>query len=233
MKIVAINGSPRKDFNDALMLKSWVEGFKSVDPDAEVEYVNLYSLKFTGCTSCFSCKRINGKFYGQCPVKDDLLTLIPKFYEADAIAIASPIYFGEINGYTRCMLERVLFSHTTYRKNHESLNKRHIPVTMIYTMNCPKDLTEKIGYTANWDEIEAYIGNTFRHAVRRVCAYNTYQFRNYADYEMELFTEEEKREYRDANFHADLQQAFETAREVAENLKAGVVNEPRHFFGGE
>lgn len=215
MKIVAVNGSPRKDFNSAKMLKSWVEGYKSVYPDVEVEYVNLYSLKFTGCTSCFSCKRINGKFYGQCPIKDDLLTLIPKFYEADAVAIAAPVYFGDVNAYTKSMLERVLFSRTTYRVNHESLATKQVPVTMIYTMNCPKDLVSQIGYLERFKEIESYISNTFKTPCKRVCAYNTYQFLNYDNYEMELFTEEEKRDYREKNFENDLKNAYDSAVETA------------------
>lgn len=214
MKVLAINGSPRRDCNTAKMLQSWVDGVKTAHPDVEVEFVNLYTLKFTGCTSCFSCKRIGGKFYGQCPVKDDLLTLIPKFFEADAVAIGSPIYLGEIDGYTRCLLERVVFSHTTYRKNHDSLAPKPVPVTMVYTMNAPQDVADKIGYVAGWESLEMYVANTFRHPVRRVCAYNTYQFRNYADYEMEIFTEDEKRKYRDTHFAAELQAAFDAGKEA-------------------
>lgn len=215
MKIVAINGSPRKDFNSAKMLKSWIEGYKSVYPDVEVEYVNLYSLKYTGCTSCFSCKRINGKFYGQCPIKDDLLPLIPKLYEADAVAIASPIYFGDVNAYTKCLLERTLFSRSTYRLNHQSLATKPVPVTMLYTMNCPKELAEQIGYPEKWKEMESYISNAFLTPCKRVCAFNTYQFINYDNYEMEMFKEEEKRKYRDDNFEKDLQNAFDSAVETA------------------
>ena len=214
MKILVINGSPRKDGNTAKMLRSWVEGFKSVYPDTEEEFVNLYTLKFTGCTSCFSCKRIGGKFYGQCPIKDDLLTLIPKFFEADAVAIGSPIYIGEIDGYTRCLLERVLFSHTTYRKNHDSLAPKPVPVTMIYTMNAPESVVKQIGYVDSWNSIEHYVAHTFRHPVKRVCAFNTYQFRNYKDYEMEIFTEEEKREYRDSHFQTDLDAAFDAGKKA-------------------
>lgn len=49
MKIIAINGSPRKDGNSATMLHKWVQGFKSIHPDTEVQWVDLYSLTFTGC----------------------------------------------------------------------------------------------------------------------------------------------------------------------------------------
>ena len=47
MKVIAINASPRKTGNSAKMLDSWVEGYKSVYPDVEVERVDLYTLKYT------------------------------------------------------------------------------------------------------------------------------------------------------------------------------------------
>ena len=137
------------------------------------------------------------------------------------MAIAAPIYFGDINAQTKCFLERALFSRTTYRLNHESVAKKPVAVTMIYTMNCPKEMVEEIGYTHTWDMMEYYISNAFLHPVTRVCAYNTYQFRDYKDFEMELFREEDKRSYRDENFSADLRAAFDAgvaaAREYQEN----------------
>lgn len=218
MKIIAINGSPRKDGNSAKMLHKWVEGFKYIHPDAEVVWVNLYTLKFTGCTSCFSCKRKNGKFYGQCPIKDDIHDLIPAVYDADAVAVACPIYFGELGAYTRCFLERALFCKTSYRLHHDSLATKPVPVTMIYTMNCPKEMAEEIHYPQHWNDIEAYISNAFRYPAKRVCAYNTYQFRNYDDYEMEMFSEVEKRHYRDEHFQEDEKAAYYAGMDTAENL---------------
>ena len=209
MKIVAINGSPRRNGNSAQMLKAFEAGVLSVDPEARVEYVDLYTLKFTGCTSCFSCKRKNGPFYGQCPIKDGIHELIKDAFEADAVAIAAPIYMGDINAQTKCFLERAIFSRTTYRANHDSVAEKPVPVTMIYTMNCPKELVDEIGYTRTFDTSELYIGNAFKHPVTRVCAYNTYQFRNYDDYEMEIFREEDKRRYRDEHFDDDLRAAFD------------------------
>ena len=219
MKIVAINGSPRRTGNSAQMLKAFESGVLSVDPEAQVEYVDLYTLHFTGCTSCFSCKRKNGAFYGQCPIKDGIHDLIEHVYDADAVAIAAPIYFGDINAYTKCFLERALFSRTTYRLNHDSVAKKPVPVTMIYTMNCPKEMVDEIGYTRTLDTTDYYIGNAFRHPVTRVCAYNTYQFRDYRDYEMEIFHEEDKRAYRDANFNNDLKAAFDAGVAAAKAQK--------------
>lgn len=220
MKIVAVNGSPRRTSNSAQMLKAFESGVLSVEPTAEVEYVDLYTLKFTGCISCFSCKRKGGEFYGQCPVKDGIHDLIEHVYDADAVAIAAPIYFGDINAQTKCFLERALFSRTTYRLSHDSVAKKPVPVTMIYTMNCPKEMVDEVGYTRTWDMMEYYIGNAFRHPVTRVCAYNTYQFRDYRDFEMEIFREEDKRAYREENFDADLRAAFDAGVAAARKYES-------------
>ena len=67
MKIVAINGSPRKNFNTAKIIASVCEGAKS--KGAGTEIINLYDLdKYTGCISCFGCKL--GKNKGHCIRKD-------------------------------------------------------------------------------------------------------------------------------------------------------------------
>lgn len=215
MKSIAINGSPRKRGNSAALLESWVDGVKLANPNVEVQWVDLYALSFTGCRSCFTCKRKNGKFYGQCPIKDDIHDLIPAIYAADAVGIACPIYFGEPDAYTRCFLERALFCKTSYRKNHDSLAAKPVSVTMMYTMNCPREMAERHHYPLHWDDLEWYVANAFRHPVTRVCAYNTCQFDTYDDYEMEMFSEKEKREYRDAHFGNDLEAAFQAGCRAA------------------
>lgn len=133
MKIIAINGSPHKDGNSVQLLNKWVEGFKYLHPEAEVETINLYDYTYTGCRSCFACKRKGGKFYGTCPIRDGLHDLIPLVQHADAVAIAAPIYFGSINAYTKAFLERLLFSVTTYGEGHASVAPKNIPSKMIYT----------------------------------------------------------------------------------------------------
>ena len=72
MKIIAINGSPRKNFNTAKIIASVCEGAKS--KGAETEIINLYDLdKYTGCISCFGCKL--GKIKGVVLKKVVLLIL--------------------------------------------------------------------------------------------------------------------------------------------------------------
>jgi multimeric flavodoxin WrbA len=56
MKIVAFNGSPRKDGNTATLLNKALEG--AAAHGAEIEMIQLYDLNFKGCISCFACKTI-------------------------------------------------------------------------------------------------------------------------------------------------------------------------------
>lgn len=72
MRIVAINGSPRKNKNTATLLKKVLEGAADAfAPETiETELVNLYDLTYTGCRSCFACK-LKGK---EVPVMENALS---------------------------------------------------------------------------------------------------------------------------------------------------------------
>jgi multimeric flavodoxin WrbA len=91
MKIYAINGSPRKKWNTALLLEHALAGAAS--QGAETELIHLYDLTYKGCTSCFSCKLKGGKSYGRCAMNDGLTPVLEKLAEADAFILGSPIYF--------------------------------------------------------------------------------------------------------------------------------------------
>lgn len=88
--IYAINGSPRKKWNTATLLQKALDGAKSANPACNVEMINLYDLQYTGCKSCFHCKRIGGQSYGRCAIKDDLQPVLEKLSEADGIVFGSP-----------------------------------------------------------------------------------------------------------------------------------------------
>ena len=65
MKTIILNGSPRKNWNTAQMLKEAQKGAESVG--AETEYIDLFDLSYTGCRSCLACKRKGAeRIRGQC-----------------------------------------------------------------------------------------------------------------------------------------------------------------------
>ena len=99
MKIMIINGSPRKNWNTAQLLKEAQKGAESVG--SEVEYIDLYDLSFTGCRSCLACKRKGISEPCKCYWKDGLSPVLEKCLQADRIIIGTPIYYSEPTGLVR------------------------------------------------------------------------------------------------------------------------------------
>ena len=93
LKIIAVNGSPRKNWNTHLLLGKCLEGAK--ETGAETELVNLYDIGFKGCTSCFTCKR-KGVTLDYCAMKDDLEPILQKICDCDSLVLGSPIYFSNV-----------------------------------------------------------------------------------------------------------------------------------------
>jgi multimeric flavodoxin WrbA len=99
MKAIAINGSPRKRWNTATLLRKALAGAKA--KGAKTELVHLYDLTYKGCISCFACKKIGGKSYGRCAVKDELTPVLTKAAEAEVLILGSPMYFHTKSGEMR------------------------------------------------------------------------------------------------------------------------------------
>ena len=85
-------------------------------------------------------------------------------------------------------------------------------------MNCPEEMMKDVGYPtlleANTQVLAAVFG-----ASETLYVCNTYQFPDYSRYDMTLFTEEEKRAYRDAHFATDLANAHDLGKRLVERAK--------------
>ena len=152
MKVIAFNGSPRKNWNTATLLNKALEGAAS--QGAETELIHLYDLSYKGCISCFSCKLKGGKSYGKCAVNDDLKPVFNRIEQADALIFGSPIYFGQVTGEVRSFLERLLFQYLVYDGKGTTLFEKKIKTAFIYTMNVREDYLERIGYAQNFKGME-------------------------------------------------------------------------------
>jgi multimeric flavodoxin WrbA len=119
LKVLAINGSPRKKWNTATLLQNALEGAAS--RGAETELVHLYDHSYTGCTSCFACKLKGGKSYGKCAVQDELTPVLEKIPDVNALILGFPIYFGTVTGMMRSFMERLLFPYLVYTNPPTSL----------------------------------------------------------------------------------------------------------------
>jgi multimeric flavodoxin WrbA len=204
MKVMAVNGSPRKTWNTATLLKKALKGASSQGADTEL--IHLYDLAFTGCTSCFACKTRDGKSYGRCPVKDDLKPILRRVEEADALILGSPIYFGNVTGEMRSFLERLVFPFFTYTDPPFSLFPKKIPTAFIYTMNITEEMMKDWGYEQVFASIQRYLQVAFGSSEILYCC-DTYQFKDYAKMVAPRFDAEKKAKRRTEVFPLECEKA--------------------------
>jgi multimeric flavodoxin WrbA len=205
MKVIGINGSPRKKWNTATLLGHALEG--AARNGAETELIHLYDLDFKGCVSCFACKTKNGKNYGHCAFKDALTPVLDKIMEADALIIGSPIYFGSVTGETRSFFERLLFPLFTYENPPRSLAKKPIKVGFIYTMNI--DTEEKVisrGLDKHLQVTEGAMKMIFGNT-ESLYSMDTYQFEDYSKVVFEYMDVKQKEKTREQIFPVDCKKA--------------------------
>ena len=207
MKVYAINGSPRRNKNTATLLDQALEGVKAEFPEAKTERIDLYTLRFTGCKSCFACKRKEGLSYGKCAIKDDLYPVLEKLSEADGVIFGSPIYYRTITGELHSFYERLLYPYMTYKKGYPTLVTNKMKTACIYTMNVMEDEMLTDDYRKYMGLFEMFLESYFSKP-KILFAHNTYQFDDYSKYICETFTAEDKELYRENNFPVDCERAY-------------------------
>ncbi|HSW40574.1 MAG TPA: flavodoxin family protein [Acidobacteriota bacterium] len=206
MNVMAINGSPRKTWNTAMMLEKALEGARS--KGAGTELIHLYDLVYRGCISCFACKAKGGEHYGACAMKDDLTSILKKAAEADAVILGSPIYFGNMTGEMRSFLERFLFQYLVYANPPRSLFPKKMKIGLIYTMNAPEAVMKDIGYDKFFATNEM-IAKLLFGSSETICSYETLQFEDYSKVVFEMFDPSVRVTRRRDVFPQDLQKAFD------------------------
>lgn len=209
-KIIAINGSPRGNWNTADLVREAAKGAESAG--AVTEVIDLYKLdKFTGCVSCFGCKL--EKTFGRCVCQDGLTEVLEKIRNADGLIIGSPIYLGDMTAGFRAIYERLIFQYLTYNREQPCCNDKQIPVVFIVTSNCPEANYEKVGYTTLIAGYERTFGR-FIGPVKTVICSDTLQVNDYSKYNWTNFDPEHKKQRREEIFPQDLAKAFACGAEM-------------------
>lgn len=206
MKVIAFNGSPRKNWNTAALLNHALDGAAS--KGAETELIHLYDLNYKGCISCFACKRIGGKSYGRCAINDDLMPILKKAEEADVIILGAPIYLGTVVGEMRSFMERLIYPYLVYDENNSTLFKKKIPTGFIYTLGVTERRMKLMGYNKSASINEMLMKNIFGGISESLFVNDTYQFDDYSKYVSTAFSQEEKEKRRKEEFPNDCKKAF-------------------------
>jgi multimeric flavodoxin WrbA len=102
MKVIAFNGSARKDGNTAILIK-YV--FKELEKEGiKTEMVQLAGENMRGCSACYKCFENKDK---RCAMKSDVVNkCIEKMLDADGIILASPTYFSNVSSEMKSLIDR-------------------------------------------------------------------------------------------------------------------------------
>ena len=185
-KIVVVNAGPRKGWNTDTLLAEAAKGAESAG--AEVVRFDLFRLeKYTGCISCFGCKKEKSK--GHCICRDGLTPVLDAIRQSDGLIIGTPNYLGEVTASFRALY----------------CNEHPVPVLFIMTSNGPE------GYYS--DLMQRY-QQTFQRFIGPTEAYHcgdTLQLKDYSktDWEWSIFDPEAKQKRHETVFPEECRAMFE------------------------
>ena len=99
--MLVVLGSPRKNGNSTILANKLVEG--ATEAGADVETIFLQGLKIAPCNACDACRK-NPKV--GCAIKDDMIPIYKKIERADAIVLASPVYWFNMSAQLKTFIDR-------------------------------------------------------------------------------------------------------------------------------
>ena len=208
-RIIAVNAGPRRGWNTDTLIAEASKGAQAAG--AEVERFDLFRLeRYTGCISCFGCKRERSK--GHCVCRDGLTPVLDAIRESDGLIVGSPNYLGELTASFRALYERLVFQNLTYNAAAPCCNDRPVPVLLIMTSNAPDtmygDLLRNYRQT-----LSRFVGPT-----EVFVSGDTLQVKDYSklDWAWSIFDPEAKRRRHETVFPEEMKKAFELGRSLAE-----------------
>lgn len=108
MKVLFINGSPRKGGNTSIAIDEMVKVFKEEGIESQILEIGNKAIR--GCIACYSCSKT-----GKCAFDDGVNEAAKIFEQADGLVLATPVYYASANGTIISFLDR-LFCSTSFDK---------------------------------------------------------------------------------------------------------------------
>ena len=211
-RIIAVNAGPRKGWNTDTLITEAIKGVQS--EGANVEKFDLFKLdKYTGCISCFGCKREKNK--GYCICMDGLTPVLDVIRKSDGLIIGSPNYLSELTASFRALFERLVFQNLTYNREIPCCNQHPIPVLLIMTSNAPdtayRNLMQNYRQTLN-----RFVGPT-----EVLISGHTLQLKDYSktDWPWSVFDPNEKQLRHETVFPSECKKAFEMGAALAKSAQ--------------
>ena len=209
-KIIAVNAGPRVGWNTDTLISEAAKGAESAG--AVVEKFDLFRLeKYTGCISCFGCKKEQNK--GHCVCRDGLTEVLDAIRGADGLIVGSPNYLGEMTASFRALYERLVFQNLTYNSETPCCNQNPLPVLLIMTSNAPDTLY--MGLLQNYQQtLGRFVGTT-----ELLVSGETLQLKDYSklDWEWSMFDPEAKKRRHETVFPQECAKAYDMGAALVTN----------------
>lgn len=135
MKVLMINGSPRKESNTGIALAEMENVFS--EEGIETETVQIGNQDIRGCIACQSCFKT-----GKCVFDDAVNETAPKLFAADGLVVGTPVYFGSANATTIAFLDRLFYSTR--------------PASHTMRVGAAVAIARRAGTTATYDEVNKF-----------------------------------------------------------------------------
>ena len=207
-RIIAVNAGPRTGWNTETLISEASKGAQA--SGAEIERFDLYRLeKYTGCISCFGCKK--EKFKGHCICRDGLTPVLDAIRSSDGLIIGSPNYLGNLTAGFRALYERLVFQNLTYNLETPCCNERTVSVLLIMTSNAVDTAYTDLlhGYQQT---LSRFVGPT-----EVLVSGNTLQLKDYGktDWPWSMFDPEAKKARHDTVFPEECRKAYDMGKALA------------------
>ncbi len=208
-RIVAVNAGPRKGWNTDTLITEAARGAEAAG--AVIERFDLFRIeKYTGCISCFGCKREKNK--GHCICSDGLTPVLDAIRSSDGLIIGSPNYLSEMTASFRALYERLIFQNLTYNLETPCCNLRPVPVLLIMTSNAPD--TAYLPLLRNYQQTL----NRFVGPADVLVSGNTLQLKDYSktDWPWTMFDPDEKHKRHETVFPEECRKAYDMGMKLAQ-----------------
>ncbi len=138
MKVLVINGSPRRGGNTSIAIAEMQKVFDEAGVETKVVQVGNKDVR--GCTSCYFCKK-----NGRCVFDDVVNEVAPELEGADGLVVAAPVYFGSANGTVSAFMDRLFYS---------------TPFDKTMKVGAAVAVARRGGTSATYDELNKYFALT-------------------------------------------------------------------------
>lgn len=147
MKVIGINGSPRRNGNTMTLVQEVLSG--AAKNGAETKLVNLNRLTMKGCQNCDACK----KDPGNCVQKDDLSPLLKELMDYDAIVLGTPVYWFQVSSQVKALIDRFYCYSGADSKSVFPTGKKFLVVTSKADVEEPQFKPELYQYMNEWLQV--------------------------------------------------------------------------------